>query len=294
MPPYVGRFAPSPTGDLHLGTLVAAAASYLHARQAGGEWLVRIEDIDPPREVPGSAESILRALDTLGLRWDRDVHYQSSRLEAHLAAAQTLLDRNAAYHCCCSRQQIQARTGTMRYPGTCRELGVPADDASLRLRVDRRPVAFRDRLRGPIECDIESTTGDFVIVRRDGLPAYHLAVVLDDAALGVTDIVRGADLLDSTPLHVHLQQRLGLLTPQYWHIPVVADAAGQKLSKSRGATAVDLRRPGRTVTRALELLGLNPPRELVDAPPEVLWEWARARWRIESLAGAPGPIVVNA
>lgn len=291
---YVGRFAPSPTGNLHVGTLVAAAASFLHARQSDGEWLIRIEDIDPPREMPGSAQSILGALEALGMHWDREVLHQSTRLDTHLATAEALHAAKAAYFCGCSRQQIRAQTGSARYPGTCRELGLAAADAALRLRVEPGEVAFDDELHGTIRCDIEASTGDFVIVRSDGLPAYHLAAVLDDAAQGVTHVVRGADLLDCTPLHVHLQQRLGLRTPRYWHIPVITDAAGEKLSKSRGAAAIDTARPGPAVARVLGLLGLELPAELKGAPPATLWDWARSRWRIEHLAGKPGSIAIDA
>jgi glutamyl-Q tRNA(Asp) synthetase len=282
---YVGRFAPSPTGDLHLGSLAAAAASYLHARQAGGEWLVRIEDIDPPREVPGSADSILRTLEALGLEWDRDVRRQGSRFAEYLAFARRLYEEGEAFYCRCSRQQLRARSTGDRYPGTCRDKRLPADDAALRLRVGDEAIVFTDGLRGRVTRCIAATDGDFVIVRRDGLPAYHLAVVVDDADQKVTDIVRGGDLLDSTPLHICLQQRLGLGVPRYWHIPVVTNAAGEKLSKGSGATAIDARRPSDSVLRVLRLLGLEPPADLEGAPPCELWSWALREFAIERLTG---------
>jgi glutamyl-Q tRNA(Asp) synthetase len=290
---YVGRFAPSPTGDLHLGSLAAAVASYLHARQAGGEWLVRVEDIDPPREVAGSAASILRTLEAFGLHWDRAVEYQSRRHDAYRAIAAGLHARGAAYYCRCSRQEIRALTGGGRYPGTCRNLGLPSGDAALRLRAEGPPIAFTDYLQGSVERDVEATDGDFVIYRRDGLPAYHLAVVVDDAEQGVTDIVRGADLLDSTPLHMLLQRHLGLSEPRYWHIPLIVDSSGEKLSKASGAAAVDPERPGITAGRVLSLLGLDPPADLLGAPPDELWAWAKGRWKIETLAQRQGRVLAG-
>jgi glutamyl-Q tRNA(Asp) synthetase len=287
---YVGRFAPSPTGHLHLGTLTAAVASYLHARQSKGTWLVRLEDIDPPREVAGSASSILQSLEALDLEWDGDVLYQSTRLKTYLEAAGKLVADKAAYYCDCSRQQIRSLTGSTRYPGTCRQRSVPPGDAAIRLRVGD-PIAFSDGIQGEIERDIEACDGDYVIVRRDGLPAYHLAVVLDDAWQGVTDVVRGADLVDSTPLHIHLQRVLALQTPHYWHIPLITNAAGQKLSKSAGAAAIDAKNPEKAAAAALALLGLTVPAELRGARPRALWDWATDHWRLESLAGRPGPVV---
>jgi len=282
---YVGRFAPSPTGDLHLGSLAAAAASYLHARQAGGEWLVRIEDIDPPREVPGSADSILRTLEALDLEWDRDVRRQSARLDVYLAFGERLFAAGAAYYCRCSRQQIRALAGEDRYPGTCREKRLPREDAALRLRVADVETSFRDGVRGDVSRRIAETEGDFVIVRRDGLPAYHLAVVVDDADQRVSDIVRGADLLESTPLHIDLQRRLGFPSPRYWHIPLVTNATGEKLSKGTGAEAIDVRQASDSVTRVLRLLGLDPPREMQGARPRELWQWAVSLWNIARLGG---------
>ena len=195
---YVGRFAPSPTGPLHLGSLLTAVASYLHARQTRGEWLVRIEDIDPPREVPGAAAAILRTLEAFELEWDRPVLYQSSRLDAYRAIAEQLLASGSAFRCRCSRSEIRAGNDTpsARYPGTCRTRQVPPGDAAIRVRVDPGLVAVDDGLQGNTEVDLSASSGDYVIVRRDGLPAYHLAVVVDDAEQGVTTVVRGVDLLD--------------------------------------------------------------------------------------------------
>ena len=283
---YVGRFAPSPTGPLHLGSLATAVASFVHARQANGEWLVRIEDIDPPREVPGAADDILRTLEAFELQWDRPVLFQSHRLATYEAAADRLLASGRAFRCRCSRSEIRAANegDSARYPGTCRDLQIPPGDAAVRVRVDADRVIFDDGVQGTIETDLLASLGDYVIVRRDGLPAYHLAVVLDDAEQGVTTIVRGVDLLDSTAAHIHLQGLLGLPTPRYYHLPVVVNERGQKLSKQTGAMAVDARDRG-TTTRVLALLGLAVPAGLERERPGVLWQWAAEHWSIDSLHG---------
>ena len=283
---YVGRFAPSPTGPLHLGSLATAVASFMHARQARGEWLVRIEDIDPPREVPGAADDILRTLEAFELEWDRPVLFQSRRLAAYGAAAERLLAAGRAFRCRCSRSEIRAvnEGESARYRGTCRDLQLPPGDAAVRVRVDPGRVIFEDGLQGTIEADLLAALGDYVVVRRDGLAAYHVAVVLDDAEQGVTTIVRGVDLLDSTAAHVHLQGVLGLPTPRYFHLPVVVNERGQKLSKQTGATAIDAR-DGATAARVLEVLGLAVPAALAGERPGVLWRWAAERWSIDSLRG---------
>jgi glutamyl-Q tRNA(Asp) synthetase len=283
---YVGRFAPSPTGPLHWGSLATAVASFLHARQARGEWLVRIEDIDPPREIAGAADAILRTLEAFELEWDRSVLYQSSRVDVYRAAADRLLARGLAFHCRCSRSEIRAANEgeSGRYPGTCRGRHMAPGDAAVRVRVDPGSVSFDDGLQGTVETDLAASLGDYIIVRRDGLPAYHLAVVLDDAEQGVTTIVRGIDLLDSTAAHVHLQRVLGLARPVYFHLPVVVNERGQKLSKQTGASAVTAR--DRAAAGAvLELLGVAVPSALVGERPGVLWEWAIERWSIDSLRG---------
>ena len=281
---YVGRFAPSPTGPLHIGSLVTAVASYLHARQARGEWLVRIEDIDPPREVPGAADSILYTLEALELEWDRPVVYQSSRLAAYGAAAERLLEQNLAFRCSCSRSGIRAHgeAQAIRYPGTCRERRLPPGDTSVRARVNPGLVTFVDGLQGRVETDLAAASGDYVIVRRDGLPAYHLAVVLDDSEQGVTTIVRGVDLLQSTPVHIHLQGVLGLTTPLYYHLPVVVNEQRQKLSKQTGAQPVGTEKAG-LAARVLTLLGLPVPAEVAVERPAIVWRWALAHWSINTL-----------
>ena len=283
---YVGRFAPSPTGPLHLGSLMTAVASFLHARQVRGEWLVRLEDIDPPREVAGAADQILRTLEAFELEWDRAVLYQSTRLSAYGAVAERLLADGHAFRCRCSRSEIRSANegDSPRYPGTCRDRHLPPGDAAVRVRVDSGRVIFDDGLQGRVATDLAATLGDYVVIRRDGLPAYHLAVVLDDAEQGVTTVVRGIDLLGSTAAHVHLQGVLGLPTPQYYHLPVVVNERKQKLSKQTGATAVDAGHRA-AAAAVLELLGLAVPSELTTERPGLLWQWALERWAIDSLHG---------
>jgi glutamyl-Q tRNA(Asp) synthetase len=246
---YVGRFAPSPTGPLHAGSLVAALASYLDARAHDGVWLVRIEDIDEGRSVPGAAESILELLHSLGMDSDREVVWQSRRKHLYQAAFDALAAH--AYPCGCNRREIAdsrlgfAPDGGAIYPGTCREGLAPGRTTrSLRLRVPEPGadvITFSDRFAGQVSQRLASESGDFVLKRADGYWAYQLAVVVDDADQGVTDIVRGADLLDSTPRQIFLQRLLGVPTPRYLHVPVVRNANGEKLSKQTGALAV---RPG--------------------------------------------------
>jgi len=257
---YVGRFAPSPTGPLHFGSLVAALASYMEAKAAGGKWLVRIEDLDGPREQPGAADDILRALDRLGLHWDGPVRYQSRRVERYRAVHDDLLRRGFAYPCACTRRELDdsalAIDGARVYPGTCRH-GLPAGRPAraVRLRTHDAPIGFEDRVQGWVEQRVEREVGDFVLRRADGLFAYQLAVVVDDLDHGVTDVVRGADLLDSTARQIHLQRLLGARTPGYAHLPVAVNAAGEKLSKQTGARPLDLSDPALELARARRFLG---------------------------------------
>lgn len=231
---YRGRFAPTPSGALHFGSLVAALASYLEARSHAGEWLLRIEDIDPPRVVSGSAAAIQRSLAAHGFEWDGEVCHQSRRGEAYQSALARLIDAGAVYACDCSRKRVSelARVGVdgLVYPGSCRGQGATAAGA-LRLRLSARRVIFQDDLLGRIACDVSRECGDFVLKRADGVFSYQLAVVVDDAEQGITHVVRGADLLTSTPRQIILQQMLGYPTPAYLHLPVVLDAQGFKLSK---------------------------------------------------------------
>jgi glutamyl-Q tRNA(Asp) synthetase len=273
---YVGRFAPSPTGPLHAGSLVAALASWLDARAHGGQWLVRIEDVDTPRCITGADQLILQQLTTCGLVPDAPVMWQSQRGDAYQTALDTLIAKGWAYPCGCSRKEIedaQALMGHTRkrhtstvYPGTCRD-GLNGKTArAWRLNVQRvidelqlaTPLAWHDRLLGPQQQDVAKEVGDFVLRRADGLWAYQLAVVVDDAAQGITHIVRGADLTDNTARQIVLQRALGLPTHSYMHTPLVLGENGEKLSKQNGAEALDLANPLAALNAAAALLNLAP------------------------------------
>lgn len=283
----VGRFAPSPTGPLHFGSLLAAAASYLQVRSRGGRWLLRIEDIDPPREQPGATSLILRALERYGFEWDGSILYQSAQRRRHLDAVHSLRERGLAYPCGCSRRDLRgARHGPLGivYPGTCRK-GCDADEYAIRVLTTDEPLAFTDALQGPQSQRLQSESGDFVILRRDGLIAYNLAVVVDDADQGVTEVLRGIDLLDSTPRHIHLQRLLDLPTPEYLHIPVAENGRGQKLSKLTGAAALPLTDPRPTLVAALRALGQPADGHLEAASVAEIWSRATARWDSQVLAG---------
>ncbi|MGA0585692.1 tRNA glutamyl-Q(34) synthetase GluQRS [Dyella sp. KRB-257] len=252
---YRGRFAPSPTGSLHFGSLVAAVGSWLCARHAGGRWLLRMEDIDPPREVPGSAASILAALPAFGLVADEPVLFQSQRRAAHDAAFEQLRAGGHLFACWCSRNDLAAAGGLHR-DGACVSPADPQRAPAWRLRVPDIEIGFDDALQGPQRQNLRETVGDFVIRRADGLYSYQLACVVDDAYQGITEVVRGADLLDSTPRQIHLQRCLRLPTPRYLHLPLVLDAEGRKLSKSNQATAVDPTDPLPSLRCALDFLGV--------------------------------------
>lgn len=254
-PAYRGRFAPSPTGPLHMGSLVAALGSWLMARQAGGEWVVRVEDLDPPREVAGAASAQLQALVAFGLASDAPVVYQSARGALYQDALDRLLASGDAFACHCSRSALADSGGAHRrcVPGARR------DDPAIRLRVpDGCVITFEDAIHGIVRQDVAAEVGDVVLRRADGLWAYQLAVVVDDAAQGITDVVRGADLLDSTPRQIHLQQRLGLATPRYAHLPLVLGDDGAKLSKSHSAIPVDGAAPLHALGYAWQVLGQDP------------------------------------
>jgi glutamyl-Q tRNA(Asp) synthetase len=280
---YVGRFAPSPTGPLHFGSLVAAVASWLDARAAGGEWHLRIEDLDAPRTIPGAEGEILRELERLGLHWDGPLVHQSTRTARYEEALSRLRERGFTYRCRCSRREI-ADSGIhgvdgIVYPGSCRNARIPDDvPAAVRFRVGGETIRVTDRVQGELAQDLAREVGDFVIRRRDGPFAYQLAVVVDDADLGVTDIVRGADLLDSTPRQVALQQALGLPAPRYLHVPVALHE-GEKLSKQALAPALDPAQAAQDLSRALRFLG--QPAAKSGEPAEMLAQavrqWAPAR-----------------
>jgi glutamyl-Q tRNA(Asp) synthetase len=267
--------------------LLAAVASFLEARKNDGQWLLRVEDIDPPREVPGATNEILTALECYGFEWDGPVSYQSASRDAHDAAIRALGDAGKVYLCGCSRRDLatapRGPLGTI-YPGTCR-IGSNAVEAAQRVVTESVPIVFADRLQGQQAQRLESESGDFIVLRRDGLIAYQLAVVVDDHLQGITHVVRGIDLLDSTPRQIWLQQLLGYATPEYSHIPVAINKFGQKLSKSHGARAITLERISATLHAALGVLGQDPPVELGDALPAEIWAWAIANWDIEVLRG---------
>jgi glutamyl-Q tRNA(Asp) synthetase len=273
----VGRFAPSPSGPLHLGSLFAAVLSWLDARAADGRWLLRIEDIDPPREIPGSIDAILRALDRHGLHWDGEVLYQSSREDAYLAALETLADQGRLFRCNCTRRQLRAAGGV--YPGTCRHhppaTGPDDPPSALRVRVDPGLIEFTDRLQGRYRQDLATEVGDFVVRRKDGLWAYQLVVVVDDAFQGITDVVRGIALIDSTPRQIFLQRCLGLPGVRYLHFPVLRGGDDAKLSKQTGAPGIDPQAAPANLARVLGWLGLPAdPR----APVEEQLAVALAAW----------------
>ena len=281
---YRGRFAPSPTGPLHFGSLVAAVGSYLDARCCGGEWLVRMEDIDPPREMPGAADLILQTLEAYGFEWDGAVLYQSSRSEAYESALERLRQEGALYACACTRKEIidAARRGIDGpvYPGTCRS-GLNGREArAWRVRTTQQEIAFEDAIQGHQAQVLERDIGDFVLKRADGFYAYQLAVVVDDAAQGISHVVRGADLLDSTPRQIHLQRLLQLPTPHYAHLPLATNGAGEKLSKQTLAPALSLDQAPVMLWQALHFLGQMPPRELATADLDSLWQWARQHWQL--------------
>jgi glutamyl-Q tRNA(Asp) synthetase len=283
---YRGRFAPSPTGPLHFGSLVAAAGSFLEARTRGGEWLVRMEDLDPPRVEAGAADGILRTLEACGLDWVGQVLCQSARNDAYHSALHRLRELRLVYPCACSRREIadSAIGGTEGpvYPGTCRG-GIAAGRSARALRLDTSgaAVAFEDALQGHITCQLERESGDFVLYRSDGVYAYQLAVVVDDAEQGITDVVRGADLLASTPRQIYIQQLLRLPQPRYAHLPVAVNARGEKLSKQTLALPVDAAQPLPALMAALSFLGQQPPRGLERATVRELWAWAIENWRLD-------------
>lgn len=269
----IGRFAPSPTGDLHFGSLVSAVGSFLEARSHGGFWLLRVEDIDPPREVAGSADRIIDDLYKLGMSPDGPVLYQHSRLGAYQDAVDLLVEKGLAYPCACSRKDL---TVSGQYTGTCRN-GIPPGKSprSIRFRVDPGVLSFYDELQGTVSDSPANISGDFIIKRADGLFAYQLAVVVDDHFQGVTQVVRGADLLDSTCRQITLQKALGFTSPTYMHLPVAVSEDGKKLSKRSRTDPVSSTDPASAVRQSLQFLGQNPPPGL---SLQDLWDWALENW----------------
>lgn len=275
----VGRFAPSPTGMLHFGSLITAVASYCLVKQVGGSWLVRIDDLDQPRVVAGAADHILYQLEQLGLYWDGSIVYQSRRSQRYQEVLAQLTAAQLTYPCVCSRKQVVASAPHFGddgpvYPGTCRNLVLPnADAAAIRLKTNVHQITFTDRLRGTINQDVAAQVGDFILRRRDGVFAYQLAVVVDDHDSGVTQVVRGRDLLGSTARQIFLARQLRFAVPEYAHLPLALDRGGEKISKRHQIGAVEINNPSQLIYRALEFLGQAPPRELYGERPQQLLRW---------------------
>lgn len=294
---YRGRFAPSPTGPLHKGSLVAAIASYLEAKTNNGIWLVRMEDVDELRNVKGAADDILRSLDAYGFEWDESVIYQTQRKEAYAEALEQLKQLNFIYPCTCSRKRLRAladegklSNGPMGYiyPGTCVNQSfktLKPEDYAIRIKTPASTFAFNDVLLGNYSQELKTDLGDFVIRRRDGLFAYQLAVVVDDAYQNITHVVRGADLLDSTPRQIYLQENLNYPLLQYAHLPLIVNQQGDKLSKQTGALGISSKADHALLIECLNFLKQNPPAELQRDSLQNIWQWALENWNISALTG---------
>lgn len=289
---YRGRFAPSPTGPLHFGSLIAALGSYLEAKTHGGQWLLRMEDVDAPRCSAAAAGEILRALEAFGLTWDGEAVWQGRRRDAYAAALERLKSAGHMFPCGCTRRELAdsaiAPDGATIYPGTCRQgLAAGREARAWRLRVGNARIGFDDAIQGRIDSDLAREAGDFILFRADGLFAYQLAVVVDDAAAGITHVVRGADLLASTPRQIFLQQCLGVPTPTYAHLPVAVNAAGEKLSKQTRAEPLDNSRPGPALLAALKFLGQHSPPGLSAATVQDILAWAVDNWQLARVPRGP-------
>jgi len=290
---YIGRFAPSPTGPLHFGSLIAALASFLRARQQGGRWLVRIEDIDPLRQPPDSCEQILGALKAHGLEWDGSPSFQSNHSSFYDDAIMHLRESKLLYPCTCSRKQIKesglheklAGLGPI-YPGTCSKTPPNAlKKCALRMRVEQAKVTFIDLVQGQVNQDLGRQSGDFLIKRRDGLYSYSLAVAVDDARQGISEVIRGADLLQQTPRQIFVMQNLGHPPPTYGHVPVATDSGGQKLSKQTGALALDNSSPGGNLVMAMKMLGMPITPDMPGVGLQELLDWGVTNFRLKALEG---------
>lgn len=288
-PLYRGRFAPSPTGPLHFGSLVAAVGSYLEAKSHDGEWLVRMEDLDPPRSMPGADQAIIKTLAAYGFEWHGDIVFQSQRFALYAEALEQLRQQGEMYRCDCSRKEIiqrcvQGEYGAI-YDGHCRL--IEQQEGASRIQV-HGSIKYADRLQGNIQQHLEEDIGDFHLLRRDGYYAYHIGVVVDDALQGITDIVRGFDLLDSTPRQIYLQQQLRYPTPDYAHLPLALKPDGQKLSKQNLATALDDNKPVPALWEALAFLGQQPPLELQKESLAGTWAWAIDNWNFDCIPRVKG------
>jgi len=282
--PYIGRFAPSPSGPLHFGSLVAAVGSYLQAKSQHGMWQVRIEDIDPPREVDGASEDILKTLLAYGLQWDGPVIYQSQQSANYETVLTSLIKQNLCYACCCTRKMIKQQGGL--YLGACRDLNNPLIDNALRinlLSISHKPTYFEDQLQGNINVAPSEVEDDFIIKRKDGLYAYNLAVVVDDIEQGITEIVRGSDLISTTGKQLCLYQLLGANQPNYVHLPVAVSSPGLKLSKQNHATAVDTLNPTPILKKVLAFLGHPVPKDVPQQNCREILSWAIQHWSLDKV-----------
>ena len=288
----IGRFAPSPTGPLHFGSLITALASYLNVKSKNGRWLVRIEDLDPPREDPRSPAQILKTLKSHALDWDGEIIYQATRHEPYLLALEDLIQINSTYPCSCTRRIIEhngipGKNGIV-YPGSCRKHPLNPNSLfySWRVVTHDEPIEFTDLRLGHFSHRLESRTGDYIIKRSDGFYAYSLAVAVDDYFQGITEVVRGEDLFKVTPRQIHLQQLLGYPTPDYLHLPLALHANGDKLSKQTHAPAIDNQRASRNLFEALQFLGQNPPVSLAENAPKEIIDWGLKHWDISLISAA--------
>ena len=290
---YRGRFAPSPTGPLHLGSLLAALGSYLQAKKNKGSWLVRIDDLDPPRELKGATSSILYTLESYGLYWDEEIIYQSQRHDLYEQALAYLDSRSLIYNCTCSRKMIKEKavSGPVGYiyPGTCRDKNILSNTTetgkgtTTRLKTQDLKIEFYDLLQGAVSQQISSEIGDVALKRADGLFAYHLAVVVDDFEQNITEIVRGIDLMACTPIQIYLQNLFNYPTPDYLHLPILVNRQNEKLSKQTKAKAVTSSEVGSTLIRLLTLLNQEPPKALEFENKEQIILWAIENWDINKI-----------
>jgi glutamyl-Q tRNA(Asp) synthetase len=294
---YRGRFAPSPSGPLHIGSVCTALAGYLQARAQNGQWLLRIDDLDGVRTLPGAGDSIIETLDTLGLHWDGAITYQSDHLALYQKALDRLDSKGLLYPCTCSRKSLSdalnlcqnsiaaLETGPRPYPGFCAQHKQnPNAPHALRVKA-RETIGFVDGLQGQCSYSLPETTGDFILQRKDGIFAYHLATVIDDQHAQITETLRGIDLLDATACQIHLKNLLDIPIGAYLHIPVLVDPQGIKYSKQTGAPAVDLKNPPLLMWQLLGLLKQNPPLELAEASVEEILEWGVVHWDTDRLRG---------
>lgn len=299
MTPPTGRFAPTPSGALHFGSLVAALGSYCAARSQQGRWLLRIEDVDTPRVVAGASEQILRDLEAFGFDWDGEIVYQSSHFDEYRVALEKLLRQGDCFACECSRRSLREHgvdSGPLGqiYPGFCRNKSLPQSGHSIRMSTaNAGSIGFYDQVYGWFSLALEAQVGDFVLRRSDNIYAYHLAVVVDDEMQGIDQVVRGADLLENTCLHIYLQQRLGFATPDYLHLPLVNNADGVKLSKQTGATPLDHASASRLLLAALRHLQQQPPAQLEHETPQTILQWSVKNWRPAAISPRTSPKADN-